>query len=117
MPAPVRRRLGAAALGGGRRCRRGVAVASAAPSWMEAAGVAVLEEGVRRNPSLSDSYHLEQLSWPNATVLEALALVCTGLGQTSMLGEEQAMKVLDTILRNHVLRRAGQGGKELAARL
>ncbi|GJM90122.1 hypothetical protein PR202_ga06371 [Eleusine coracana subsp. coracana] len=95
------RRLGAAALGGGaRRCRRRVALASAAPSWMEEAGVAVREEGGRRNPSLSDSYRPEELPRPNATVLEAQARVCTGPGQTRPLGEEQAMKVLDTILRS-----------------
>ncbi|KAL6629781.1 hypothetical protein ACP70R_029546 [Stipagrostis hirtigluma subsp. patula] len=99
---PVRapRRLGAAALGGGRRCRRGVAVASAAPSWMEEAGVAVLEEGARRNPAVSDSYRPAGLPRPNAVVLEAQARVCTGPGQTRPLGEEQAMRVLDTILRS-----------------
>jgi hypothetical protein len=75
-------------------------VSSAAPSWMEEAGVAVLEEGVRRNPSLSDSYRPEELPRPNATVLDAQARVCTGPEQTRPLGEEQAMKVLDTILRS-----------------
>ncbi|KAK3152077.1 hypothetical protein QOZ80_2BG0153980 [Eleusine coracana subsp. coracana] len=95
------RRLGAAALGGGaRRYRRGVAMASAAPSWMEEAEVAMREEGGRRNPSLSDSYRPEGIPRPNATVLEAQARVCTGPGQTRPLGEEQAMKVLDTILRS-----------------
>ncbi|RLN09353.1 anthranilate phosphoribosyltransferase [Panicum miliaceum] len=101
-PLPASGRLGSAALvGGGRRCRRGLAVAaSAAPSWMEEAGVAVLEEGVRRNPSVSDSYRPAGLPRPNATVLEAQGRVCTGPGQTRPLGEEQAMRVLDTILRS-----------------
>jgi hypothetical protein len=67
---------------------------------MEEAGVAVLEEGVRRNPSLSDSYRPEEPPRPNATVLEAEARVCTGPEQTRPLREEQAMKVLDTILRS-----------------
>ncbi|CAD6248190.1 unnamed protein product [Miscanthus lutarioriparius] len=99
-PAPVR--VGSAALvGGGRRCRRGLAVAaSAAPSWMEEAGMDVLEEGGRWNPSVSDSYRPAGLPRPNATVLEAQARVCTGPAQTRPLGEEQAMRVLDTILRS-----------------
>ncbi|AQK68141.1 uncharacterized protein [Zea mays] len=99
-PAPVR--VSSAALAGsGRRCRLGLAVAaSAAPSWMEEAGVAVLEEGGRRNPSVSDSYRPAGLPRPNATVLEAQARVCTGPAQTRPLGEEQAMRVLDTILRS-----------------
>ncbi|KAG8076679.1 hypothetical protein GUJ93_ZPchr0006g40902 [Zizania palustris] len=80
-----------------RRCRRGVAAAS---SWMEEAGVEVLEEGVRRNPAVSESYRPPGLPRPNATVLEAQARVCTGPEQTRPLGEEQAMRVLDTILRS-----------------
>jgi len=101
-PSPAAGRLGSAALvGGGRRCRRGLAVtASAAPSWMEEAGVAVLEEGGRWNPSVSDSYRPAGLPRPNATVLEAQGRVCTGPEQTRPLGEEQAMRVLDTILRS-----------------
>ncbi|TVU33525.1 hypothetical protein EJB05_25348, partial [Eragrostis curvula] len=99
-PAPAPRRLGALALGSGRRCRRGMAVASAAPSWLEEVGMEVLEEGGRRNPSVSDSYRPEGLPRPNATVLEAQGRVCTGPGQTRPLGEEQAMRVLDTILRS-----------------
>ncbi|RCV05628.1 hypothetical protein SETIT_1G097900v2 [Setaria italica] len=101
-PSPAARRLGSAALAvGGRRCRRGLSVAaSAAPSWMEEAGVEVLEEGGRRNPSVSDSYRPAGLPRPNATVLEAQGRVCTGPGQTRPLGEEQAMRVLDTILRS-----------------
>uniref|UniRef100_A0A804P551 Uncharacterized protein n=1 Tax=Zea mays TaxID=4577 RepID=A0A804P551_MAIZE len=101
-PAPVR--VGSAVLAGGeRRCQRGLAVAtSVAPSWMEEAGVAVLEEGGRRNPSVSDSYRAAGLPQPNATVLDAQARVCTGPAQTRPLGEEQAMRVLDTILRSAI---------------
>nr|CAB3445484.1 unnamed protein product [Digitaria exilis] len=104
-PSPAGERVGLAAVvvvGGRRRCRRGLAVvaASAAPSWMEEAGLELLEEGVRRNPSVSDSYRPVGLPRPNATVLEAQARVCTGPGQTRPLGEEQAMRVLDTILRS-----------------
>lgn len=101
-PSPAATRLGSAAFSrGGRRCRRGLAVAaSAAPSWMEEAGVDVLEEGVRWNPSVSDSYRPAGMPRPNATVLEAQGRVCTGPGQTRPLGEEQAMRVLDTILRS-----------------
>ncbi|KAG0531566.1 hypothetical protein BDA96_04G033600 [Sorghum bicolor] len=99
--APVRVSSAELAGGGGRRCRRGLAVvASAAPSWMEEAGVDVLEEGGRWNPSVSDSYRPTGLPRPNATVLEAQARVCTGPAQTRPLGEEQAMRVLDTILRS-----------------
>ncbi|KAF0895949.1 hypothetical protein E2562_018022 [Oryza meyeriana var. granulata] len=96
---PEPRRVGSAVSFGERRCWRGVAVA-AASSWMEEAGVAVLEEGVRRNPAVSDSYRPLGLPRPNATVLEAQARVCTGPEQTRPLGEEQAMRVLDTILRS-----------------
>uniref|UniRef100_A0A0E0CEZ5 Glycosyl transferase family 3 domain-containing protein n=1 Tax=Oryza meridionalis TaxID=40149 RepID=A0A0E0CEZ5_9ORYZ len=87
--------------GGRGRWRRVVAAAAGAEaSWMEEAGVAVLEEGVRRNPAVSDSYRPPGLPRPNATVLEAQARVCTGPEQTRPLGEEQAMRVLDTILRS-----------------
>uniref|UniRef100_J3L9B9 Glycosyl transferase family 3 domain-containing protein n=1 Tax=Oryza brachyantha TaxID=4533 RepID=J3L9B9_ORYBR len=93
------RRVGAVVGFGERsRCWRGVAVAAA--SWMEEAGVAVLEEGVRRNPAVSDSYRPQGMPRPNATGLEAQARVCTGPEQTRPLGEEQAMRVLDTILRS-----------------
>ncbi|KAJ8766878.1 hypothetical protein K2173_009222 [Erythroxylum novogranatense] len=37
---------------------------------------------------------------PNQTVLEAQARVCTGPTQTKPLSEDQAFKVLDTILRS-----------------
>ncbi|KAJ0895929.1 hypothetical protein HanRHA438_Chr08g0328781 [Helianthus annuus] len=37
---------------------------------------------------------------PNQTVLEAQARVCTGPTQTKPLTEEQAFRVLDTILRS-----------------
>lgn len=94
----------AVSFGGRGRWRRGVAVvaagAGAEASWMEEAGVAVLEEGVRRNPAVSDSYRPPGMPRPNATVLEAQARVCTGPEQTRPLGEEQAMRVLDTILRS-----------------
>lgn len=53
-----------------------------------------------RNPSLSSSYRSPALPKPNQTVLEAQARVCTGPTQTRPLGEEQAFKVLDTILRS-----------------
>uniref|UniRef100_A0A0D9VBT7 Anthranilate phosphoribosyltransferase n=1 Tax=Leersia perrieri TaxID=77586 RepID=A0A0D9VBT7_9ORYZ len=100
-PEPRRVLLGSVVGFGGRgggRCRRGVA--TAASSWMEEAGVAVLEEGVRRNPAVSDSYRPPEMPRPNAAVLEAQARVCTGPEQTRPLGEEQAMRVLDTILRS-----------------
>uniref|UniRef100_A0A0E0G0M5 Glycosyl transferase family 3 domain-containing protein n=1 Tax=Oryza nivara TaxID=4536 RepID=A0A0E0G0M5_ORYNI len=91
----------AVSFGGRGRWRRGVAAgAGAEASWMEEAGVAVLEEGVRRNPAVSDSYRPPGMPRPNATVLEAQARVCTGPEQTRPLGEEQAMRVLDTILRS-----------------
>ncbi|XP_054793014.1 uncharacterized protein LOC129298612 [Prosopis cineraria] len=53
-----------------------------------------------RNPSLSSSYRSPALPKPNQTVLEAQARVCTGPTQTRPLGEDQAFKVLDTILRS-----------------
>lgn len=55
-----------------------------------------------RNPSVSSSYRSWKLPKPNQTVLEAQARVCTGPTQTKPLGEEQALKVLDTILRSGV---------------
>lgn len=60
----------------------------------------MLEEGARRNPAVSDSYRPEGMARPNGTVLEAQGRVCTGPEQTRPLGEEQAMRVLDTILRS-----------------
>ncbi|KAI3435180.1 uncharacterized protein J3R85_006417 [Psidium guajava] len=53
-----------------------------------------------RNPSLSSSYREARLRRPNQTVLEAQARVCTGPTQTRPLSEDQAFKVLDTILRS-----------------
>ncbi|KAF8399757.1 hypothetical protein HHK36_015628 [Tetracentron sinense] len=53
-----------------------------------------------RNPGISTSYRSTKFSKPNQTVLEAQARVCTGPTQTKPLGEEQAHKVLDTILRS-----------------
>ncbi|KAK4263143.1 hypothetical protein QN277_028603 [Acacia crassicarpa] len=53
-----------------------------------------------RNPALSSSYRSPALPKPNQTVLEAQARVCTGPEQTKPLGEDQAFKVLDTILRS-----------------
>ncbi|XP_050374151.1 uncharacterized protein LOC126791726 [Argentina anserina] len=53
-----------------------------------------------RNPTVSSSYRSSSLSKPNPTVLEAQTRVCTGPTQTKPLGEDQALKVLDTILRS-----------------
>ena len=82
---------------GDRRCRRGGVVAAGAGAWMEEA---VLEEAARRNPAVSESYRPAGLPRPNGAVLEAQGRVCTGPEQTRPLGEEQAMRVLDTILRS-----------------
>uniref|UniRef100_A0ACD5V8D2 Uncharacterized protein n=1 Tax=Avena sativa TaxID=4498 RepID=A0ACD5V8D2_AVESA len=94
------RRPGAVVLSGDGRCRRGGVVAAGAGAWMEEARTAVLEEAARRNPALSESYRPAGLPRPNGTVLEAQGRVCTGPEQTRPLGEEQAMRVLDTILRS-----------------
>lgn len=59
-----------------------------------------LSESDFRNPALSSSYRNSKLPKPNQIVLEAQARVCTGPTQTKPLGEEQAFKVLDTILRS-----------------
>lgn len=61
-----------------------------------------LPESEIRNPSVSPSYRSWKLPKPNQTVLDAQARVCTGPTQTKPLGEEQALKVLDTILRSGV---------------
>ncbi|XP_038703613.1 anthranilate phosphoribosyltransferase isoform X1 [Tripterygium wilfordii] len=53
-----------------------------------------------RNPGISSTYRGSKLPKPNQTVLEAHARVCTGPTQTKPLTEEQAFKVLDTILRS-----------------
>ncbi|XP_073143006.1 uncharacterized protein [Henckelia pumila] len=53
-----------------------------------------------RNPSVSTSYRNPKLPRPNQTVLDAQTKVCTGPTQTKPLSEEQAFKVLDTILKS-----------------
>jgi len=53
-----------------------------------------------RNPAISTSYRNPDLPKPNQTVLEAQGRVCTGPTQTKPLTEEQAFKVLDTILKS-----------------
>ncbi|KAG5520812.1 hypothetical protein RHGRI_033399 [Rhododendron griersonianum] len=53
-----------------------------------------------QNPTVSSSYRNPKYRKPNQTVLEAQAKVCTGPTQTRALTEEQAFKVLDTILRS-----------------
>ncbi|XVE92363.1 hypothetical protein REPUB_Repub01dG0090700 [Reevesia pubescens] len=59
-----------------------------------------LKESDIRNPSISSTYRNSRLPKPNQTVLDAQARVCTGPTQTRPLSEEQAFKVLDTILRS-----------------
>lgn len=59
-----------------------------------------LSESDIQSPAISTSYRSLNLPKPNQTVLEAQARVCTGPTQTRPLGEEQAFKVLDTILRS-----------------
>ncbi|MCE3050238.1 hypothetical protein HAX54_046717 [Datura stramonium] len=53
-----------------------------------------------KNPALSTSYRNSEFQKPNQTVLDAQTKVCTGPTQTKPLNEEQAFKVLDTILRS-----------------
>ncbi|EEF34472.1 anthranilate phosphoribosyltransferase [Ricinus communis] len=53
-----------------------------------------------KNPAVSSSYRNSKLPKPNQTVLDAQARVCTGPTQTRPLNEDQAFKVLDTILRS-----------------
>ncbi|CAI9112811.1 OLC1v1013305C2 [Oldenlandia corymbosa var. corymbosa] len=52
------------------------------------------------NPAVSTSYRNPNFRRPNQTVWEAQGKVCTGPTQTRPLSEEQAFKVLDTILRS-----------------
>ncbi|KAL8218880.1 hypothetical protein R6Q57_022253 [Mikania cordata] len=59
-----------------------------------------LTESDARNPTLSSSFRISRHRKPNQTVLEAQARVCTGPTQTKPLTEEQAFKVLDTMLRS-----------------
>ncbi|PKU76695.1 uncharacterized protein LOC110109139 [Dendrobium catenatum] len=53
-----------------------------------------------RNPAISSMYRCPKIPRPNQIVLEAQAKVCTGPEQTRPLTEEQAVKVLDTILKS-----------------
>ncbi|KDP26644.1 hypothetical protein JCGZ_17802 [Jatropha curcas] len=53
-----------------------------------------------KNPAISSSYRNSKLPKPNQTVLEAQTRVCTGPTQTRPLNEDQAFRVLDTILRS-----------------
>lgn len=53
-----------------------------------------------RNPAISTSYRPATIPQPNQTVLEAQAKICTGPEQTKPLSDEQAVIVLDTILRS-----------------
>ncbi|XP_068641483.1 uncharacterized protein [Aristolochia californica] len=59
-----------------------------------------LTEAEVRSPALSSSYRPSEIPKPNSTVLEAQGKVCTGPRQTRPLTEDQAYKVLDTILRS-----------------
>ncbi|CAA3020312.1 anthranilate phosphoribosyltransferase isoform X2 [Olea europaea subsp. europaea] len=59
-----------------------------------------LSETHIRNPAISTSYRNPKFRPPNPTVLDAQTKVCTGPTQTRPLKEEQAFKVLDTILRS-----------------
>ncbi|KMZ62099.1 hypothetical protein ZOSMA_48G00180 [Zostera marina] len=53
-----------------------------------------------RNPTVSSFYHPSEVLLPNKTVLEAQARVCTGPTQTKPMGEAQAFKVFETILKS-----------------
>lgn len=53
-----------------------------------------------RNPELSGNYRPVTKLKPNPAVLEAQARICTGPTQTRPLNEQQAFKVLDTILQS-----------------
>lgn len=59
-----------------------------------------LKESDIINPAISSSYRSSKLPKPNQTLLEAQAKVCTGPTQTRPLREDEAFKVLDTILRS-----------------
>ncbi|XP_010552671.1 PREDICTED: uncharacterized protein LOC104822982 isoform X2 [Tarenaya hassleriana] len=81
-----------------RRLAGGLAVSAVLDSSiMEQLG---LKESDIVNPAVSSSYRRSTLAKPNQTVLDAQARVCTGPTQTRPLTEEQAFKVLDTILRS-----------------
>lgn len=77
--------------------RNPTAIAAGAPATLDELGF--LESDIR-NPAVSSSYRSLKIPKPNQTVLEAQAKVCTGPTQTRPLSEEQAFKVLDTILRS-----------------
>ncbi|KAF8016497.1 hypothetical protein BT93_H1880 [Corymbia citriodora subsp. variegata] len=87
---------------GRRRWRRGSSprLATAGAAASAAIGYLELPDSEVRNPSLSSSYRDASLRKPNQTVLDAQARVCTGPMQTRPLSEDQAFKVLDTILRS-----------------
>ncbi|KAK9707411.1 hypothetical protein RND81_07G196000 [Saponaria officinalis] len=53
-----------------------------------------------RNPEISTAYRNPELRIPNRIVLDAQPRVCTGPTQTKPLSEEQAFKVLNTILKS-----------------
>ncbi|XP_050206860.1 uncharacterized protein LOC126656358 [Mercurialis annua] len=59
-----------------------------------------ISESDIKNPAVSSSYRSSDLPKPNQTLLDAQARVCTGPTQTRPLNEEQALKVLDTILKS-----------------
>lgn len=59
-----------------------------------------LKESDIINPAISSSYRSSKLPKPNQTLLEAQAKVCTGPTQTRPLSDDEAFKVLDTILRS-----------------
>ncbi|PIA29324.1 hypothetical protein AQUCO_06100086v1 [Aquilegia coerulea] len=54
----------------------------------------------QRNPAISTSYRNSKIPKPNQIVLDAQSRVCTGPTQTKPLNEEQARKVLNTILKS-----------------
>ncbi|KAG0502605.1 hypothetical protein HPP92_002677 [Vanilla planifolia] len=57
-------------------------------------------EHENQSPPISSSYRCSKIPRPNQVVLEAQARVCTGPELTRPLNEEQALKVLDTILKS-----------------
>lgn len=59
-----------------------------------------VQESSPRDPSISSSYRDSRLAMPNLTLLDAQGRVCTGPTQTRPLTEDQAFRVLDTILRS-----------------
>ncbi|KAK3416756.1 hypothetical protein EUGRSUZ_H02516 [Eucalyptus grandis] len=81
-------------------CPRRLAAAATASAGSATIGHSELPDSEVRNPSLSPSYRDARLRKPNQAVLEAQARVCTGPTQTRPLSEDQAFKVLDTILRS-----------------